>query len=183
MKTLKEFLAKPFIIGYTADTVAVDLMAHPYFAGKDNLRGLLDDCQVLTKQFHKLLPLSSHMGLWFVCRPGLVKGMQKLFNKHYIYGAHVTDRNLIPVGYTYKCTYSCCNGDGESRTTPRIFRSHQEALVAGYQETYQSDLNNPKSHRISVPFHAYKYNQYHWVSQYTFGPVCYYTLHIIPIYK
>lgn len=183
MKTLKEFLAKPYVIGYTADSVAIDLMAHPYFEGKDNLRGLLDDCQVLIKQFHKLLPLSSHMGLWFVCRPGLVKGMQKLFDKHHIYGAHVTDRNIIPVGYTYKCTYSCCNGDGESRTTPRIFRSHREALVAGYQETYQSDLNNPKYHRISVPFHADKYNQYHWVSQYIFGPVCHYTLHIIPIYK
>lgn len=183
MKTLKEFLAKPWIIGYTANEVAIDLMAHPYFGGKDSLRGLLDDCQVLTKQFHKLLPLSSRMGLWFVCRPGLVKGMQKLFDNHRIYGAHVTDRNIIPVGYTYKCTYSCCNGDGESRTTARIFRSHQEALVAGYQETYQQDLNNPKYHRISVPFHKDKYGCYHWTSQYIFGPVCYYTLHIIPIYK
>lgn len=183
MKTLKEFLAKPWIIGYTANEVAVDLMAHPYFEGKDSLSGLIDDCRVLTRQFNQLLPRDPKMGLWFVCRPGLVKGIKELFNKHRIYDAHVTDRNMIPVGYTYKCTYSCCNGDGESRTTARIFRSHQEALVAGYQETYQSDLNDPKYHRISVPFHKDKYDKYHWSSRYIFGPVCYYTLHIIPIYK
>ena len=180
---LKEFLAKPYVIGYTADSVAIDLMAHPYFEGKDSLRGLLDDCQVLTKQFHKILPLKCRMGLWFICRPGLVKGMKKLFDKHRIYDAHIIDRNIIPVGYTYKCTYRCCNGDGESRTTARIFRSYREALVAGYQESYQKDLNSPKYHRISVPFHEYGYDQYQWTSQYIFGPVCYYTLHIIPIYK